>query len=92
MSFIRYHDGPEVARENPRRVTWTESQANARRYDLWLRAVEVGLPDPTCTESLRRHTPEELAALWLMNPRTVRDGIKRARRRRAGVREARDGC
>lgn len=89
MSFIRHRDGAPVTRENPRRVTWTESQANARRYDLWLRAVEVGLPDPTCTERSRRYRPDELAALWLMHPRTVRDGIKQARRRRAAL-EARD--
>lgn len=88
-SFIPYRDGPGIARENPRRVTWTESQANARRYDLWLRAVEVGLYDPTC-DCPRPHSPEELAALWLMNPRTVRDGIKRARRRRVALGGSRD--
>jgi hypothetical protein len=95
VAFVRYQNGPAVYREKARPVKWTREQARDRRNALWLRAVEVGLYDPTC-DCVRPHSPGELARIWGLTPHMIRYGIDDAYRRRAALprrprhREARD--
>lgn len=78
MAFVRYHDGPRVAAAKPRPPRPDRGQDRARRDLAWLRAVEVGFPDPVAGR-VRTHTTGELARLWGVSRRTVSRGIAHAR-------------
>jgi len=62
----------------PRRAPrLTNVHARKRRNALWLHATTSGLFDP-CQNRTRDYTVNELAALWSVTPKAVRNGIKEA--------------
>jgi hypothetical protein len=62
----------------PRRAPrLTNVHGRKRRNALWLHATTKGLFDPG-QNRIRPYTANELAALWAVTPKAVRNGIKEA--------------
>jgi hypothetical protein len=62
----------------PRRAPrLTNVHGRKRRNALWLHATTKGLFDPG-QNRIRQYTANELAALWAVTPKAVRNGIKEA--------------
>ena len=62
----------------PRRAPrLTDLHGRRRRNALWLHATTKGLFDPA-QGRIRQYTPNELAALWAVTPKSVRNGVKEA--------------
>lgn len=83
MSMVTFH-GVHVAPPAPALMP-TRSQLQARRNAVWLRAVEVGMYDPSIDRK-RPHSVAEVALLWDVSVRTVQLGIASARRLREAIR------
>lgn len=71
-------DGVYAQRCPQRAPQQSDEQARRRRNALWLAAVTVGILDPATRRS-RRHTAAELAAMWGVTHKAVRQGIRSAR-------------
>lgn len=64
----------------PRRAPrLTDVHGRKRRNALWLHATARGLFDPA-QNRIRPYTVNELAALWGVTPKSVRNGIKDAQK------------
>ncbi|SIN70951.1 hypothetical protein SAMN05444166_0308 [Singulisphaera sp. GP187] len=62
----------------PRRAPrLTNVHGRRRRNALWLHATTTGLFDPG-QNRIRQYTANDLAALWAVTPKAVRNGIKEA--------------
>jgi hypothetical protein len=55
----------------------TDLHGRRRRNALWLHATTKGLFDPA-QGRIRQYSPNELAALWAVTPKSVRNGVKEA--------------
>lgn len=55
----------------------TNVHGRKRRNALWLHATTNGLFDPA-QNRIRQYTANDLAALWGVTPKAVRNGIKEA--------------